>query len=68
LFVDDHYAYYQEDETLVTGKPIWRVPKAGGGRELLGEIEGGFALVAVDDGFVYAQDFDNVLYRLSKTP
>jgi hypothetical protein len=68
LLVDDAYVYYQEDESLVTGKPIWRVPKAGGTRELLGEIDGGFALVGLDDGFVYAQDFDNVLYRLSKTP
>jgi hypothetical protein len=68
LFVDAEYAYYQEDETLVTGKPIWRVTKAGGTPELLGELEGGFALVGVDDGFVYAQDFDNALYRVSKTP
>ena len=68
LFVDDAYAYYEEDETLVTGKPIWRVAKAGGAPELLAELEGGFALVGVDDGFVYAQDFDNVIYRVSKTP
>ncbi len=68
LFVDDAYAYYQEDETLVTGKPIWRVAKAGGAPELLAELEGGFALVGVDEGFVYAQDFDNVIYRVSKTP
>jgi hypothetical protein len=68
LFVDDQYAYYQEDETLVVGKPIWRVAKAGGTPELLAELPGGFALVGVDGGFVYAQDFDNVIYRVSKTP
>jgi hypothetical protein len=68
LLLDAKYAYYMEDESLVSGKPIWRVPKAGGSRELLGELPGGFALVGLDDGFVYAQDFDNVLYKLSKEP
>jgi len=68
LFVDDKYVYYGEAETLVSGKPIWRVAKAGGAPELLGELDGAFQLVGLDKDFVYLEDFDSILYRLPNTP
>jgi hypothetical protein len=68
LFVDDQYVYYGEAETLVTGKPIWRVAKEGGAPELLGELDGAHQVVGVDKDFVYVEDFDSLIYRLPNTP
>jgi hypothetical protein len=68
LVLDDKYVYFMEGVSLVLGKPVYRVAKDGGQPELLGELAGGFQVVAVDDAFVYLLDFDSVLYRLSKTP